>query len=356
MTPPTNTEIDYLIVGQGLAGTLLSHFLLAENQRVTIIDRPLAGATSQIAAGVVNPVTGRRMAKSWRFEELFAFAKKTYLELEKKLGVEIWREQNILRALPTIFEENEWSRRGVWPEHAPYFCDEANLGKYTGKVSTERSWGELRGAAKADMPKLIAAYREYFAERQMLIEEIFDFSKIELLDTGLRYKNFTAKKIIFCEGGRGVDNPFFNHLPFAPTKGELLLVRISGSAFEKLLKNHIFIVPLEDDLCWVGSTSRFEYDGPEPTAEKRQYLESELNRVLTIPFQVIEHQAGIRPTVDDKRPMLGLHPEHSQLGVFNGLGTKGASLAPFFAAQMSGFLLEKNELDEEVDIRRFEEK
>lgn len=356
MTVSSSQNFDFLIVGQGVAGTLLSHFLLSENQKVMVIDRPLAGATSGIAAGVINPVTGRRMAKSWRYEDFLPKAKKTYLELENRLGEELWSEQNILRALPTVFEENEWSRRGLWPEHAPYFADEADLGNYAGKVSPVPSWGELKGAAKADMPRLVSRFRAFLRSKKILMEEVFDFSKLEIGEGGVRYGNFAAGKIIFCEGSKAGGNPYFRYLPFIPTKGELLLVRIPGSGFEKLLKNHIFIVPVGGDLYWVGSTSRFEFDGPEPTTEKRKYLESELKRVLTVPFEVREHQAGIRPTVYDKRPFLGLHPAHPQLGIFNGLGTKGALLGPYFASQMAGFLLGENEIEAEVDIQRHADK
>lgn len=351
-----NSIFDYIIVGQGVAGTLLAYFLLADNQRVMVVDRPMAGATSRIAAGLINPVTGRRMAKSWRFEELFSFAKKTYNKLEEELKISIWSDWRILRALPTVFEVNEWSRRGVWPEHAPYFADEADLGKWKGKIKPSLGWGELKGAAKVDMASLIYFFRKKLTDSQLLREELFDFSKIELTENGVEYGGLKARKIIFCEGAKGAENPFFAYLPFVPTKGELLLIKIKGEAFTKILKNHIFIIPVKDDLYWVGSTSRFEYEGPHPTGAKKEYLKNELERVLEGPFEIVEHHAGIRPTVYDKRPFLGVHPQHSQLAIFSGMGTKGALLAPYFASQMTDFLTGKIELEEEVDIVRFIEK
>ena len=351
---PNTTDFDYLIVGQGVAGTLLSHFLLSEKQRVMVIDRPFAGATSGIAAGLINPVTGRRMVKSWRYEDLFPVAKKAYLDLEKKLGESIWSEHHILRALPSVFEENEWSRRGLWPEHAAYFAEQADLGNYEGKIKPVHAWGELTGAAKADLPKLMASYRAFLLGQNILWEAAFDFSKIKLEKGAVRYEGLSAKKIIFCEGAKAVDNPYFDYLPFVPTKGELLLVKIPGSNFQKILKSHIFIIPVGDGIHWVGSTSRFKFEGPSPTPEEGEYLETQLRRVLDVPFETIEHQAGIRPTVYDRRPFLGLHKKHEQLGIFNGLGTKGALLGPYFAEHMTGFLLGKNRLEKEVDIRRFE--
>lgn len=346
-------EYDFLIVGQGVAGTLLAHFLLKENQKVLVIGKPLPGATSGIAAGLINPITGRRMAKSWRFEELFPFAKNTYRELEGALNVKLWTERNILRALPTVFEVNEWSRRGVWPEHAPYFAEEADLVEYEGKIKPVMSWGEIQGVAKLEMGNLIATYQKLLKDKNAFVEEEFDFSKLEIIEEGVEYKSYSAKRLVFCRGAFDLTNPYFSFLPFAPTKGELLMIRIPGSSFSKILKNHIFIIPESEDVYWVGSTSRFEYEGPKPTAEKKEYLQSELEKILDIPFEFISHRAGIRPTVDDKRPFLGNHPQHAQLSIFNGLGTKGALLAPFFASMFVKNLLYGKAIDKEVDINRF---
>ncbi|MEK7257515.1 MAG: FAD-dependent oxidoreductase, partial [Bacteroidota bacterium] len=268
--------LDFLLVGQGLAGTLLAHFLLLENQRIKVIDTPLPGATSGIAAGIVNPVTGRRFAKSWRFEELRPFAKETYRSLENLLGIPIWHDRNILRALPTVLDENEWLRRSGFPDYEQYFQEPADLDGYLGKVKPVRAWGELRQAAQVAMPDLVAAFRNFLQERGLLMEEVFDYQQVEPGEGRVGYQDFSAKKIIFCEGARAIDNPFFNYLPFSVTKGELLLVRIPGARFEKMLKHHVMISAFgkpEDEIFWVGSTSRFEFEGTEPTAEKRQWLE-----------------------------------------------------------------------------------
>lgn len=349
-------QLDYLIVGQGLAGTLLSHFLLLENQRIKIIDTPAAASSSKIAAGIVNPVTGRRIAKSWRYEELFPFAKNTYLALEESLQIKIWQERNILRALHNNFEENEWLRRSAFPDYKPYFEAEANLDGFEGKIGEAFAWGELCQCAQVDMPKLIRTFREKLYLDQLLLEEDFDYQKINFKAGRVLYNSLSAKKIIFCEGAQATNNPYFNYLPFVVTKGELLLVEIPGARFEKMLKHHLFVVPLQDDLYWVGSTSRFEFADGFPSVEMRQRLEEDLGKTIKIPFKVVNHLAGIRPTVFDVRPFLGVHPVHAGLAIFNGLGTKGASLGPFFARQMTDFLLEKGTLDKEVNIDRFRNK
>lgn len=343
-------------MGQGIAGTLLAHFLLKENQCIAVIDKPLEGASSHIAAGIVNPITGRRLVKSWRFEELYSFAKQTYLELESLLGISIWHERNILRALPTVFDENEWLRRSAFVDYKPFIAVTPDAAPYPGALNAVRAWGESRLSAQVAMPQLVSSFREYLLREGMLIEGVFDNTKLEIKNNAIRLCGLHARLVVFCEGSRAAQNPLFNHLPFALTKGELLLIKIPGVKFEKMIKHHLFIVPLEGDIYWVGSTSRYEFEHRRPQEEKRQWLANQLKEILKVPFEVVEHLAGIRPTVFRHRPFLGTHPVYPEVTIFNGLGTKGASLGPFFARQMAGFLMGKNVLDQEVDICRFQKK
>ena len=347
-------QVDYLIVGQGLAGTLLSYFLLLEKQRVVVLDFPHEGRTSKIAAGLVNPVTGRRIAKSWRFEELADFAKQTYQNLESDLGVKLWHERSIVRALHTVFEENEWLRRSGYPEFSDYMKDEPKTLEFDSKVHPPHAWGELMGCAQVLLPSLVDTWQQHLKSLGAFFTENIDYQSIKFENEQVTFGQWTAKKLIFCEGAKAVDNPFFNQLPFLVTKGELLIVRLPGLEAERILKHKLFLVPLGNALFWVGSTSRFEFEGPNPSKVGRASLLGDLQKVLAVPFEVVEHLAGIRPTVSDLRPFLGLHPTHSSLAIFNGLGTKGALMGPFFAKQMTDFLLGKSQLEPDVDISRFE--
>ncbi|MBK8563940.1 MAG: FAD-binding oxidoreductase [Saprospiraceae bacterium] len=346
------SEFDFIIVGQGLAGTLLSHFLLLEDQHVAVIDYPHPGRTSSIAAGLINPVTGRRIAKSWRFEELFLFAKQTYHELEVMLEANLWADRQIARALHNNFEVNEWLRRSSFAEFQDYLFDEPDMSQFEGKLHPPHAWGELRGVAQVALPVLIEKWQGHLSDKGMFILDNVDYQQIEPTDGGVRYKGLQASNLVFCEGAKAVSNPFFNHLPFVPTKGELMLIRIPELEFERILKHNIFIIPMEAGLYWAGATSRYEFDGPLPSEYGRDFLVSELEKTLAVPFEIIEHLAGIRPTVADVRPFLGLHPDFPCMSIFNGLGTKGALMGPFFAKQMANYLLGKGKLDEEVEIGR----
>lgn len=346
-------NIDYLIVGQGVAGTLLAHFLLENGQDIRVVDLPMPGATSRIAAGIVNPVTGRRLVLSWHYPKLYPFAKQTYLGLESKLGIKIWEDRKIFRALHHVFEENEWERRSAFPENGPFYeSSEADVG-LADAVQPAHAWGITRQAAQVHLPALVQAYRQFLREKSLLLEAGFRFESLILEEKTVVWEGLRAKKIVFCEGHHITQNPFFNYLPFVPTKGDLLLVKLANWPTTDLVKHELFVVPLPNGLFWVGSTNETVYTDVMPSARSFEKLQSKLKSFLKIPFEVVAHQSGIRPTVIDRRPTLGIHPSYPPLAVFNGLGTKGASLGPFFANEIAQHLLNGQALDEEVDIRRF---
>ncbi len=348
-------QADFVIVGQGVAGTLLAHFLEENGQTVFVVDQYSANAASQVAAGIINPITGRRYVKSWRADELIPFAVQTYRSLEKKLGVAIFHPRNIIRTLFNQGEENDWLARTGDPGYQPYMLDQAVLDDYATKTVLAYNYGEVTRSGQTDLAQLTEAYRSRLRSRGWLLEGEFNYRQLDLSSSRVRYADKAeAAQIIFAEGYPGSANPYFSYLPFGGAKGEVLVVRIPNADFEKILKHRVFIVPLsEPDLYWVGSTYDWKYDGPAPTQRGRDFLEQRLRDVLNLPFEVVAHRAAIRPTVKDRRPFLGRHPKFRNVLIFNGLGTKGASLGPFWAHHLSQHLLQGAPLDEAVDIRRF---
>lgn len=346
-------QYDYLIIGQGLAGTLLSYFLEEAGKKVLVIDQPDERSASQVAAGLINPVTGRRYVKSWRIDDLLPFAEKTYRAIEAKFNIPIYHPRNILRTLFNSREENDWLLRTGDPDYQDYLEDNAQLGPYAQHTVTAFGYGEVKQSAQVNLPLLIQSYRQHLLSKEQIRSEAFDYEAIEFAAESVRYQDISAQKIIFCEGHKAIHNPYFNYLPFRGAKGEVLIISIPEINFEKILKHRIFIAPLGDDLYWIGSSYVWQYQDEQPTSQGKAFLMDRLTDVLKVPFEVIEHRSAIRPTVKDRRPFLGLHPEWPQLGIFNGLGTKGTSLGPFWAKALQTYLSEDSTLDPEVDIRRF---
>lgn len=346
----------FILIGQGLAGTLLHFFLSKGGQEAFVLDEPRPDAASRVAAGLMNPITGRKFVKSWRVDELLPAAWETYRELEAQLGLSVFYRANILRAWARQQDENQWLERSGWPGYEPYMLDEAELGQYARKLHPAHGYGEVTRSGRADLGRLVDAYREYLRSRELYREEAVDYSRFEKQADGRwRYGELTAGRVVFCEGYRAVFNPFFNHLPFRGAKGEVLIVHMPGAGFEKIVKQAgLFIVPLGEDRYWIGSAYQNQFEHTRPTPEGRARLEARLQQLVDLPYELLEHRAAVRPTVKDRRPFLGEHPQQKGLFLFNGLGTKGASLGPFFARQLAEHLLHGAPLDPEVDIRRFD--
>ncbi|MDZ4847021.1 MAG: FAD-binding oxidoreductase [Chitinophagales bacterium] len=342
--------VDYLIIGQGIAGSMLTWFLTKANQKVFLIDEFHPNSASQVATGVINPITGKRLVKSWRIDELLPFAKNTYTELEHELGIKLLSETRIHRIFsnPEDFQFfRQKNELGELPENIkpligiPACFQDAHLGGI-----------EIHGVYLLNYQFLLAAMRKKFLENNMLAEEKFEQEQLHFENGKVIYKNMEASKIIFCEGSSAGSNSFFQTLPYNFAKGEALTVEIPGFNQTGIWHKGIFITPLANELYRVGATYDWDFPDALPSEKGKAELEKKLKRAINIPYKVVDHVAAIRPTVKDRRPLIGVHPENNQVGIFNGMGTKGASLAPYFAKQFADFLTTGKCLDEEVDVAR----
>lgn len=348
-------HIDYLIVGQGIAGSLLAWSLLKRNKKVIVIDKKNDSSASFVSAGIIHPVTGRRIVKTWMADELLSFARTTYREIEKQFGESIFHPLKVLELLSAPKEYNDWMARSAEKEMAGYIENTENAVNYTDYLQPFYRSITVNESSWIDTGKLLRIFRNYFYSRDILIDEKFNNDDLHSEQQGVVYKNLSAQKVIFCEGHEAKYNPFWSHLPFFLSKGEVLTIRAEMD-LSHILNRKIFILPVANNLFRVGST--YSWDKPDniPTEAGREFLESQLKQILKIPFEVVEHKAAVRPTVKDRRPFLGLHPAHDSVGIFNGMGTKGCLLAPYFADHLAGYLSGTNELMKEVDVRNIKTK
>jgi glycine/D-amino acid oxidase-like deaminating enzyme len=342
-------KFDYIIIGQGIAGTLMSWFLTNRNRKVLVVDQFNPTSSSLVAAGIFNPITGRRFVKTWLADEIFPFAEKTYRELERHLDCKFYYPKPILRKLTGDLEKKEWKQKRKLPEYKHYLGEESQDGSVT-----------IRHGGYVDFIILLQAYRERLRNENRIVENVFNYKDLVLGRKSLSWKEFTAEKIIFCEGHRVIDNPFFESLPFTFAKGEILtlrtdsLVGVQTNSGDEIISSGIFILPIGDNLFRVGATYNWEDRSERPTDEGKKELVEKLEKLIGNNYEIVDHKAGIRPTVIDRRPLLGMHEEFNHIGIFNGLGTKGASLGPYFASHFCSHLEEENNLMSEVSITRFE--
>ena len=346
-----------LIIGQGIAGTLLAWSLRQRGMLVHIADGNLPGASSSVAAGIINPVTGKRFVKSWRFDEFFPVAKEIYQKLEHELGTPLWEEPPTLRLLGSPEEANDWAIRCAQPEYSDHLGEVENAGAWGQFLKQGFHFGVIRKSARVNLPMLIATFRQHAISEGIFMERGIEYEEIETLLQ-------EYDRIVFCEGWRAQTNPFFPEAPFRVSKGEALIIRFpnrqttqsrltssmpgarlptgqttlscqTGALPTEMLKKTMLLVPLGDGTFWVGSTYRWHFEDTLPGTEGRDYILGYLHEMFDEPFEVVDHVAGIRPTMIDRRPVVGQSKLNPNVFIFNGLGTKGALLAPFFAAQLA---------------------
>ena len=355
-----------------MAGSLLAYCLLHKGRKIVVIDDDFTEGVSQskftssssIAAGVINPITGKRYVKSWRIDELLPAAREMYQAIEKLLKIPIWQERSLIRTLQNVEDENQWLLRSSYADYAAYCtekCTPSVLEHLKDTINKEfHAFAEIKHAAQVNIPALVKQFRQHLMTQDCYFQDNFEHNDCILKENAVFYKEFKAQKIIFCEGAKGVDNPYFKWLPFNLDKGELLIVKIPHFNLNNIFKHHISIVPLGDDLYWVGATNDWHFKDDQPTEANKQLIIKELESILKLPFEIIDHQAAIRPTVKDRRPFIGIHPDFEAVAIFNGFGTKGASLIPYWANQFSEVLLSNRipserggEIDKEVNIERY---
>lgn len=347
---------NYIIVGQGLAGTILAQTLLKQGRSVLVIDEPTLSKASKIAAGLYNPVVFKRLVKSWMADELIPYMDEFYSDSEQLLKVNFYFKKQIVRLFAEEQEKTLWLKKTNEPV-GKYLSKNIENDLLTDIIHNPLGSAEVLDAGNLDAPLFLEIFRNYFKENNTLLEEKFDYDQLKISENAVTYKTITADKIIFCEGFKTTENPYFSWLPFKLTKGEIITIKLIGDtevSFDKVINKAVFILPVGNNTYKVGATYEWNDLNETPTEKGKADLMDKLQKVIKVPFEIIDHQAGIRPTVNDRRPLIGLHPQHAAVGVFNGMGTKGVMLAPYFAKHFSDFLENNIPLDKEVDIRRFD--
>ncbi len=340
----------YTIIGQGIAGSLLAFQLIKAGHQVQIYDEITPFASSRVAAGLINPITGRKYVKSWMIDALIPVAKKVYTELEKELKIDFFKEITILRLLKDELAEEQWLLRENDPDYIPHLSNKDSTSFIEDFYKSDSHWISIKGY-RVHFRTLLAALRKYFFLNGTVINEKFDFNSF---DPVLRtYKGDHLGQVIFCEGSSIADNQIFDWIPFVWNKGEALLLKVPEFPDDIATKRKYFLTRWEEDLCWFGSSYDWDDHTLDPTEKFKKDALTEFEDHFNRKIKIVERMVSIRPSVQDRRPVLGQHPQYAGVFIFNGLGTKGASLAPFCTDMMYDHLVKGGELMKAVDVKRF---
>ncbi len=344
--------VDYLIIGQGISGTWLSYYLQKENKSFLVIDNNVPYSSSKIAAGLINPVTGRRHAEVWMADKILPFAWNAYTQFGNELGITAISQKNIVDFFPSPQMRVSFLQR--IEEKNEYLHSYPEQNHFNHLFNSDFGCGEIRPVYTAHLETVLPVWRQQLIEKGALLEEEFDIKQLQLASNKIHYRDVVADKVIFCDGTSGAINSYFDMLPFAPNKGEMLIVEIPDLPQTTVYKKGMMLVPLATPgMWWVGSNYEWNFDHAYPTAGFREKTEQLLKHWLKIPFTVTAHLCGIRPATLERRPFIGFHPLYPTVGLLNGMGTKGCSLAPFFARQLVDSLCFHKPIFPEADIKRF---
>ena len=343
-------KFDFIIIGQGLAGTLLAHDLIEANKTIAIIDVHITSAASPVAAGLINPVSMKRCIPSYNSYLYYPRAISRYRQIEKKIDSSFLKEKPILRVFSNDKVKNDWQTKYSNTNMDYYISRFYSKNKFS-FLNNPHGSAEIHLSSQIDINKFLQSSRNFFKKNTVFLEERFDFSLFDV-DQGI-YKKLRSDNFIFCEGFRVKDNPYFNWLPIKPNKGELLTIRIPTiKCFDKVISQGVYIVPLDNYNYLVGSTYNHKDLTDGPTAQGKASLKDKLSDILSVGYEVVSCVSGIRPTVKDRKPLVGLHPIHSKIAVFNGLGTRGALQGPYLSDNFSKFLTTQSKNTQNAENQR----
>jgi len=344
-------KIDYIIVGLGLAGLAFCEELIAANKSFVVFEDD-SQTSSLVAGGVYNPVILKRFTPVWNAEAQLEIALPFYEGLEKKLNVKIDEKFITKKAFKSIEDQNNWFTALDKPKLKKYLDAKLDTKNYSG-VLADYNFGNVNETGRIDTLKLVQAYRNYLKENNRIKFEKFQYNTLEILNESVVYQDLKSDRIVFAEGFGIKENPFFKHLPLNEAKGELITIHAPDLDIDFLLKSTLFVLPLGNHHYKIGATFNWKDKTSFPSEEGKQELVTKLKKVINVPYTIINQTAGVRPTVKDRRPLVGIHQNHSQLCVLNGLGTRGVMIAPTVAKNLFNHLEYKEQLDEEIDINRF---
>lgn len=344
-------EYDYIIIGQGIAGSCLALELVAKGKKVLVYNDPNGNSSSRVAGGLINPITGRKMVLTWRVNDLFPFLKKFYTNAENQLRAKFYHEIPIYRPFISVEEQNEWQGKSEEPSFKPYVKQVVTTSEKEQVVADPYGGLLLKGSGYLDTIAFLEATNNRLKKKGMLVNKKFELDSLNFINGAAVYKSVKAGKIILCNGVELTQTNYFSEVKFRPVKGEVLKIDIEP-ALNKVYNRGVFIMPRNGSHT-VGSNYNHKDLTWDKTEKGRTEIEKKLAGILTKEYKVVGHKAGVRPSILDRRPVLGVSNNNEQIIIFNGLGTKGVSLAPFFANQLANNLVNGTKIDKEVNVNRF---
>jgi glycine/D-amino acid oxidase-like deaminating enzyme len=344
--------VDVIVVGLGLAGIAVCEQLRSQGKSFVVFNDGSQTA-SRAAGGLMNPVILKRFNLSWRANEQLPIARNFYENVQQYLGTDLFKGLTVLRRFASIEEQNLWFQAADKSELASFLLSKVHQNKNP-NIKAPAGFGQVLQTYRLQTELMLEKYAEVLLMNGQLKKGTFRYTELKWQKGSVAYDKIQARTIIFTDGFGLKKNPFFRYLPLQGSKGEYLIIKSEGLRESSAIKSSIFMIPLGNDMYKVGANYNREDKTNEPTKEARKTLEEQLQGLITCPYRILDQVAGVRPTVKDRRPLVGMHPEYQNLWLLNGLGSHGITIAPWAAKQLFAAMDDNVPLPAEIDIRRFE--
>lgn len=340
--------VDFIVVGAGLAGVTFAKKLENSGRTFVMISNQ-SQQSSLVAGGIYNPIVLKRFTSVWKSFEQIELLNDFFGASEP-----IHIKMAVLRKFTSVEEQNNWFQAADKPNLSKFLSTDLvyDFNKY---VPGSFGFGKVNKTGRIDVKKWLNYFVEEWKNQHKFQMEAFDYSLLSVVNDGVvSYKSIRAKNVIFCEGYGIIHNPYFNYLPLKPCKGELLTFYAPDLKLDAIVKSDGFIFPIGNDYYKIGATYEWDDSTNSVTKKGRELLISKLDKLISCGYEIVNQEAAIRPTVSDRRPLIGKHPLHDNIWVLNGLGTRGVMIAPYVAEQLLSAVYKGKSIDKEIDVKRYE--
>ncbi|MFK8268691.1 NAD(P)/FAD-dependent oxidoreductase [Capnocytophaga cynodegmi] len=342
---------DFIIVGAGLAGVSFANVLEKNNKSFCIITDN-SQIASLVAGGVYNPVVLKRFTPVWRADEQMDLLHSFYDEIEKKINKKIKIPIPILRKFASVEEQNNWFFASDKQVLSSYLSSEI-ISEKNRHIQTPFGFGKVLQTGRLDVKTYLQECTKLWKDESIFHQRRFNYEELKVSSDKIDYQTISAKNIVFCEGYGIVKNPYFNYLPMKPCKGETLTFYAPDLRLEEIVKSDGVILPIGDNFYKIGATYEWEDLSDTITEKAKNELLEKLNKLISCRYEIVEQEASVRPTVADRRPLVGKHPDYDNMWILNGLGTRGVMNAPFVAKNLYEMVYENKLMYREMNVERY---
>ena len=343
-------KVDFLIIGQGLSGTVLAQTIESKSLSYHLIDKNERITSSKVAAGIMQPISFKRCIINWRGEEFYNYSNSFYKKSESISNKKVYKKIKLIRLFSSFEEQNNWLGKSSDPIYSSILGT-----KNTNIKSIKNNFGnsEVKKCSQLNVKEYLKGAKDYFFDKGNLTIGDFDENILTFDGDFFSYNGIKSKYIIFCQGVNNLKNKLFDYLPIIPNKGELLDISTEDLP-NLMLSKGCFTIPIGKNKFRLGSTYDHKDNTKKSSIKAKNQLISKFKKISPeCDFEITDHKFGFRPTTIDRKPIVGAHPKIKNMFIFNGLGSKGVLMAPLLSKELLDHILRKSKINSNIDVNRF---